>query len=182
MELTRGVCMMALTFFLCLTGYSQTSWSIGDSYSIEFSGKGAEGTFRGLEGVISFDPNDLTSSKFDMSVDPSTISTGNKTKDRHARGGAWFDVARYIIIKFQSEEITKSEEEFVSKGRLVMHGVARRAKIRFKFDQTSDSTAMFVGNMVVSREEHGIDGPLFSFMVGDEFEVDLNVPVIRQNP
>ena len=74
---------------------AQTNYTITDNYSIEFSGSKAEGTLGGLAGAIVFDPTDLEASTFNVEVDINTISTGNKTKDKHARGDSWFDAAMY---------------------------------------------------------------------------------------
>ena len=69
--------------FISLCGHSQQQWQILEEYEISFSTSKAEGTFKGLDGEISFDPENLASSSFDVSVKVSTISTGNDLKDKH---------------------------------------------------------------------------------------------------
>ena len=70
------------------------SWNIDPNYSIKFSSSKAEGSFTGLKGTIEFDKNQLGNAKMDVSVDATTINTGNSLKDKHARGESWFDVTK----------------------------------------------------------------------------------------
>ena len=166
-----------LIITLTTSGFAQTSWKILEDYTIEFSGTGAEGTFHGLEGTIEFDSQDLANSRFDVSVDPASIATGNKTKDKHARGKSWFNVERYIKIKFVSNTITSLEEGYVADGILTLHGVPRETQIAFTFTENAQGKAIFKGTLMVNRQDFEIEGPFISFMVGDEFVVNLVVPV-----
>src|SRR4051794_14811866 len=84
-------------------------WKISDNYSIKFDGGDPSGEFKGLQGTVSFDPNDLASSKFDVSIDVATINTGNGMKNTHAKSAMWFDAEKYPTIKFTSTSITKTD-------------------------------------------------------------------------
>lgn len=170
------VCVLAMTG--CL---AQSNWEISDDYVIEFSGSGAEGSFAGLEGTIVFDPQDLKGSRFDVSIDPATIATGNKTKDKHARGKSWFDVENYLKISFMSDRIRSVNEGYLAEGQLTMHGVDKPALIEFSFESISEREAIFNGTLTVDRQEFGIEGPFMAFMVGDEFEVQIKVNAEKVN-
>ena len=165
---------------LCLSvgsAYAQPRWTIQDNYEISFSGTKAEGTFRGLKGEILFDPENLQASKFNVSIDVSTISTGNKTKDKHARGESWFEAETFPRIYFTSEAFSKkAEEEFEVTGRLKLKGIEKKMAILFRCDRSGDN-ALFTGTMEVNREDFGIEGNFFGFVVGDDFKVTLKVPV-----
>ncbi|MEM6841504.1 MAG: YceI family protein [Bacteroidota bacterium] len=152
------------------------TWSISNDYVVRFSGSGAEGTFRGLHGTIVFDPSAPEQAKFDVSVDATTIDTGNKTKDKHARGDNWFDVEKYPEIKFRSSRITKADEQYQMTGILTLHGTEKEIIFPFTFTE-SGSSGVFEGSFTVDREEFGIEGPFIGFLVGDDFEVSLKVPV-----
>src|SRR3954470_13967120 len=81
-------------------------WKIADNYSIKFDGGDPSGKFKGLKGTVNFDPDDLASSKFDVSIDVATINTGNGMKNTHAKSAQWFDAEKYPVIKFSSTSIT----------------------------------------------------------------------------
>ena len=153
-----------------------TRWTITEDYTVAFSGSGAEGTFRGLTGTIVFDSTNLGQSVFDVAVDARTIATGNDTKDRHARGDSWFDVERYQEIHFTSSRITRTATGYQATGTLRLHGVEREIELPFTFAQQGD-TGTFKGSFTVNRQDYGIEGPFFGFVVGDDFDVTLTVPV-----
>lgn len=154
------------------------TWSISDDYEVRFSGSGAEGTFHGLTGTIEFNPEQPEQARFDVSVDAATIETGNNTKNKHARGDNWFDVEQYPKIKFRSSQVTKAGDQYQMTGTLTLHGVEKEITFPFTFTDNGAS-GLFEGSFTVDREEFGIEGPFISFMVGDDFEVSLKVPVER---
>jgi len=174
-------CMKNLSFvaiilasfsFLAFSSIALTSYEIADGYSVKFDGRGATGFFTGLEGDISFDANNLEASRIDVRVDASTISTGNGTKDKHARSDNWFDVENYPKITFRSDKFEKTATGYNVTGIFEVHGFKKSETIPFTFQDN-----IFVGNLTINRREYGIEGPFYSFTVSDEFEVSLRVPV-----
>ncbi len=155
------------------------AWNISEDYEVRFSGSGADGTFQGLTGTIVFDPTAPEQGRFEVVLDARTIDTGNKTKDKHARGDSWFDVEQYPEIRFRSSKIEPSGDQYQMTGVLTLHGVEKEITFPFTFTQQGDS-GTFNGTFTVDREEFGIEGPFFAFTVGDDFEVNLNVPVSKR--
>ncbi|MEM7110157.1 MAG: YceI family protein [Bacteroidota bacterium] len=155
------------------------TWQITDDYTIKFAGTKAEGTFSGLSGQIMFDPNQLSGSKFDVELDVSTISTGNKTKDKHARGESWFAAEKFPKIHFTSSEIVSLEVGYEAVGELELRGIKKKATISFSYFEEGDK-ATFEGEMKINREDYGIDGNFFAFVVGDEFDVTIQLTADRK--
>lgn len=153
-------------------------WKIDPNYSIKFSGKKVSGTFSGLQGKIIFNSDDLTNSIIDVSVDASTINTGSSTKDKHAKDEDWFDVSKYPSINFSSSSFKKSNNNTIVIGILELHGIKKEVQIPFKFSQSS-SQGFFSGNFKVNRKEFGIKGNFFGFLVGNEIEITLQIPVSK---
>ena len=177
-QLSRSIVIGYLLLLIPFTAMAQapTSWSIQEGYEVQFSGKRANGTFEGLEGKIHFDADQLTASSFEVSVSVSTIDTGNKTKDKHARGKKWFGAEAFPKIYFRSTTIEQTADGFLAKGELQIRGIKKRIDLPFNFTQTGDS-GVFKGTMAVNRKDFDIMGNMFGFMVGDSFEVALTVPV-----
>jgi len=123
--------------------------------------------------TIEFDASDLDASNFDVWVETASISTGNKTKDKHARGGSWLDAEAFPRIGFQSKSFVKTDAGYSVEGQLNIHGVSKTVSIPFTF-----SDNVFSGRLTVVREDYGIEGPfLFGGLVGDEIRVLLRIPV-----
>lgn len=151
-------------------------WSIDSSSNITFSGSSASGSFSEISGNITFDPEDLSTANFDVSVAISSISTGNKTKDKHALNSSWFDEENHPRARFISKVIVKTDDGFRVIGDMMIHGFTMEMRIDFTFSGNTEE-GRFNGAMVINRNEFGINGSFMAFMVGDEFEVNLDVLV-----
>ncbi|MEM9887949.1 MAG: YceI family protein [Bacteroidota bacterium] len=164
--------------FTAFVWTDMANWNIQKDYEVRFEGRGAEGTFSGLEGEVVFDPSNLSASKMDVSVDASSISTGNATKDKHARGESWFHTEKYPKIQFQSKRFSKQGSTYEVVGDLNLRGVKKEITIPFTFKEQAKG-GLFEGNFVINRTDYGIEGPFISFTVAKELEVSLSVPVAQ---
>lgn len=155
------------------TVFKAQNWKINDNYSVKFDGGDPSGEFGGLKGTISFDPNDLASSKFDAAIDVTTINTGNGMKNTHAKSDKWFDADKYPSIRFTSAAITKTSAGYEAKGTLDMHGVQKEITIPFTFDNN-----VFKGSIEVNRLDYNINTaePAHG---SAKFKVIIAVPVVK---
>ena len=165
--LAAAVIMTASAF----TIIKSQNWKISDNYSVKFDGGDPSGEFKGLQGTVIFDPNDLASSKFDATIDVSTINTGNGMKNTHAKSAMWFDAEKYPVIRFTSSAITKTASGYEAQGTLEMHGVQKQVSIPFTFENN-----VFAGSFEVNRLDYNINvaEPAHG---GSKFTVDISVPV-----
>jgi len=164
---------IAIIIASAFTVIKSQDWKIADNYSIKFDGGDPSGEFSGLKGDISFDPNDLTTSKFDVSIDVATINTGNGMKNTHAKSAVWFDAEKYPIIKFTSNVITKTATGYEAKGILNMHGVQKENIIPFTFNNNT-----FTGSFEINRLDYNINTAEPNHG-SSKFKVDINVPVSK---
>jgi len=163
---------IVLIFTSAFTVQSQ-DWKIGEGYSIKFDGGDPSGEFSGLKGTIKFDENNLTASKFDITIDVSTINTGNGMKNTHAKSDKWFNVEKYPTITFTSSTITKTSNGYEAKGILDMHGVKKEITIPFTFVNNT-----FASNFEVNRLDFGIDDGKHPNMV-PSMKLAITVPVTK---
>jgi len=173
--------VLLLFLVACLAGFItfDIGWNIDPNYSVKFAGTRAEGTFSGLAGTVQFDKNDLPHAKMDVTVAVNTIKTGNSTKDKHAKGDSWLDAEKYPQIKFTSSLFVKKAEQYIVTGTLELHGVKKEIQIPFSFSEQGNK-ASFTGSFKVNRKDYGINGNMMGFLVGDDFDVTLNVPVTKK--
>ncbi len=148
-------------------------WKIADSYTVKFDGGDPSGEFRGLKGTISFDPNNLESSKFNTSIDVASINTGNGMKNTHAKSEKWFDAEKYPTISFTSSAISKTATGYEAVGTLDMHGVQKQIAIPFTFANNIFASTFEVNrldyNINTAEPEHG----------SAKFTVSVSVPVTK---
>lgn len=158
------------------TTIKSIDWQIADGYSIKFKGTDVEGIFKTMTGDISFDENDLSASKFSVSVDVSSINTGNGIKNKHAKSDKWLDATKYPSITFISSKISKSTDGYQVDGTLEIHGVKNQIRIPFTFGSNS-----FKGYFNVNRIDYGV-GTMkgMSKKVSNEIFMEISVPVTKK--
>jgi polyisoprenoid-binding protein YceI len=170
-----------LAAFILLTGSAFTfiaaqNWQIADGYNIGFSSDDAGGVFKGFKGSIAFDEQNPAASKFDVTIDASTINTGNGLQNKHARSDEWFDVAKYPQIHFASKGIAKSAGGYQVTGDLTLHGVTKSISFPFDFKKSPTGGA-FTGSFTVNRNDYKLGKP--GGDVGENIKIDLNIPVTK---
>jgi polyisoprenoid-binding protein YceI len=158
------------------TTFNTMQWQITDGYAIKFAGKDAEGKFEKFSGDIVFDEKNLGASKFSVSVDVSSITTGNGMKNKHAKSDKWFDAKQFPTINFTSNKFSKTASGYTVEGTLDLHGVKKTVSIPFAFTNNT-----FVGSFSVNRLDYGV-GTMegMSKKVGNEIKIDLSVPVSKK--
>jgi polyisoprenoid-binding protein YceI len=164
---------LALIVSSAFTFIKSQDWKIADGYSVKFDGGDPSGEFRGMKGTINFDPNDLATSKFDVSIDVATINTGNGMKNTHAKSEKWFDADKYPTIKFTSSAITKTAAGFEAKGTLDMHGVQKEITLPFTFSNNT-----FAGSLEINRLDYNVNVAEPAHGAA-KFKVDISVPVTK---
>ena len=152
------------------------NWKIKEGYVVAFSGTKVEGNFEKISGNISFDENNLSTSKFDFSIEVESIATGNWLKNRHAKGDDWFDAEKYPNITFVSSKFSKTTNGYLVNGILTMHGVSKEIAIPFTF-----SNSIFKGNFSVNRMDYKI-GTMegMSKKVSNEIKLVISIPVSKK--
>jgi polyisoprenoid-binding protein YceI len=151
--------------------------TIKDGYSIKFTSKDPSGIFKEFSGKILFDEADLTSSKFDLAVKVSSISTGNGMMNKKSLSKEWFDAAQFPNIKFVSTKIEKSDKGYSIIGNLTIKGTTKLTKIPTVY-KSNGNDGSFSGVFYVKRSIFKLGSP--SDAVPDVLKVTFNVPVSKK--
>ena len=167
--------LISIALGLLLSNYTLDNYTVEEDYSIKFSTKKAEGTFRGLEGTVNFNPADLASSAMNVSVDVNTIQTGNTKKDDHAKGKKWFGAEEHPKIQFDSRKIERAGQGFKVIGDLTLKGTKREEVIFFTTEKENGAEYLD-GVFSVNRKDYGINGNFFGFTVGKKVDIYLKIP------
>jgi polyisoprenoid-binding protein YceI len=116
-----------------------------------FLDENTKGTLKGLTATIKFDASNPASSSISGSVDVSTISTGNKTRDKHLKSGEYFDLAKYPKISFKSTSITKDGANYKMKGKLKIKNIEKDVEFTFSY-----SDKVFKGKASIYSQDFGV--------------------------
>ncbi len=177
MRLFLSVLMVCL-FYVCtaqrFTAQDDTS-EIG--FEIRNFGVAVQGTIKGLSGSIELDPNMLSSSSFDVTVDAATIDTGIRMRDNHLRKEEYLHVAAFNTIRFVSTKVTSGQsagEGFMT-GRLTIKNKTK--EISFPFSYSADGkSAQFEGEFEINRRDFNVGGS--SMSMSDMLKVMLKVKAV----
>ncbi len=143
-------------------------------FRIKNLGIGVNGSFRGLEGKLEFDPQNLSSSSFVAGIDVNSVNTGIKMRDNHLRSSDYFDVTDFPKIKFVSTKVTASDKEgtYLVFGKLTIKNTTK--DISFPFTTSSESNGIrFKGEIKLNRRDYGVGG--YNISLSDKLTVFLSV-------
>jgi polyisoprenoid-binding protein YceI len=142
------------------------------SFIIKNFGINTRGTINGLKGGINWQPDNLSASSVNVSVDVATINTAITARDKDLQKEAYFNSDKYPSINFTSTQISGSNGTYTITGNLTIKGVTK--VISFPFTVTpSDNGYLFEGKFSINRLDFGVGGN--SMVLGDNVEITLKV-------
>jgi len=171
--LLAGMLLLASAF----TAITSQDWSIDKDFSIKFTSKDPSGIFESFKGTISFDEADLSTAKFDLTIDVNSINMGNNMKNKKSLTSEWFDEAKYKTIKFVSTKFEKTADGYKVTGNMKIKGITKVYTIPMKF-AGSGNTGKFTGTFYLNRIEFGVGEK--SDVVPDKLKIDFVVPVTKK--
>ena len=144
------------------------------SFRIKNAGVFVEGAFDSIQVNQSFDPNDLTTATFSVSIPVSTIDTGIKSRDRHLLKPKYFDIENHQEIVFRSTRVTETESGYKLTGDLSIKSTTRSVDIDFTLESNGD-LSFFKGYLELDRRDYGVGKN--HLILGDLVRITIQVPV-----
>ena len=149
------------------------------------------GSFRGVSGVVKFDPANVAQSAVEASVDMSTVNTGVDARDKHLKSPDFFDTAKFPTMTFKSTGVTKSGDGYKVAGDLTLHGVTKPVVLSLeapgKEQVGMDGKSFhrgFTATTTINRRDFGLtwNGSLKSgdSVLADDVKIELDVEAVRQ--
>jgi polyisoprenoid-binding protein YceI len=177
-----------------IPGYIVGTWDIDPVHShIGFIARHllvskVRGNFTKFEGqiVTAADPLDSSAT---LTVDMSSISTGNETRDNDLRSENFLDVASYPTMTFRSTGVHRSANNLIATGDLTIMGVTRLIELvvevnGFGPDSHGGTRAGFSATGEIYRSDFGITiNPLLptgGAVVSDNIQLVLDVEASLQ--
>jgi polyisoprenoid-binding protein YceI len=149
------------------------------------------GEFSGVSGAVVYDPKDPANSKFEATIDATTIHTRDPQRDAHLKSADFLDVEKYPKITFVSTNITPVDEgEWKVTGNLTIHGVTK--EVTLKVEGPTPETKDPWGNVKIgaaatakiNRKDFGLVWNVGletgGVLVGDEVTIHLEVELAKQ--
>jgi polyisoprenoid-binding protein YceI len=176
-----------------VTDLTAGTWNIDPAHSsVSFVARHlglskVRGSFTGFEGTIVVAENHLDS-KVSVTIDATTVVTGDEKRDAHLRSSDFFDTDTHKQITFESTSVEEDGDDFKVHGTLTIHGTTKPVTLDLEFlgvsaDPWGGTRAGFSASTQVSRKEFGVefDIPLDGggLVVGDRIRIELDVEAVK---
>jgi polyisoprenoid-binding protein YceI len=189
---------LVLTFLLpALASAATSTWVIdADHSSIQFKVKhlmvsNVKGEFKKFSGALTIDDADITRSKVDVTIDATSIDTGNAKRDEHLRSPDFLDVAKNPTLKFVSTKVAKSGDGTLKvTGTLMLHGVSREVVLDVEGptsaikDPWGNTKRGASATTKINRKDFGLTWnkalETGGVVVGDEVAITLEVELLKK--
>ena len=148
--------------------------------SLEFTGTQAGADFKGVfhkfTAAITFAPDALAASHFEVQIDMRSEDSMDKDRDQTIKGSDVFDVAHNPSAHYITKSITKTAGGYTALGSLTLRGVTKDVPIDFQFTQTAGG-AKLEGGARLKRLDFGVgQGEWKSTeMIGDGVKVNFSL-------
>lgn len=173
----------------------RANWEVDPHHSsVEFSVthlriNRIKGSFEEFQANIEFEPDDLTTTVIQASIDASSITTRQPQRDEHLKSEDFFDIEKYPHITFQSIGCTPvSEQQYELTGNLTLHGITKPVTFQTTFggfnkDPRGRERAGFHSTALIDRNEFGLafNSPLETggLIVGNEVKIELYIEALK---
>ena len=170
--------ILSLVLFIAgiLSLNAQQYKPVDDKSEVKFTvknfGLNTSGTLSSLKGIIQFNPSNLSSASFNVSVDVNTINTGINMRDSHLKGKEYFYTEKYSNISFVSTGIKPANDGYIISGQLTIKGISKN--ISFPFTVVAQNGGvLFTGNFSINRKDFNVGGG--SAVLSNNVDVSLKV-------
>ncbi len=107
----------------------------------EYVDEGVKGSVSGVKAQLKLELKDtLSTASITGTADVTTLSTGNKMRDKHLQSADFFDAKKYPEMSFTCDEVIQKGDKHYARGTLKIKDVEKTVKFRIK---TSDDYISF---------------------------------------
>ena len=149
------------------------------------------GRFDAVRGTVDWNHDDPTRSRVSLSIDVTSVSTGNDKRDEHLRSADFFDVEHHPHLTFQSTKIESTERQghYLVHGDLTMRGVTRQVVVELEVLGFADMPGMgvrggFHARTAIDRQDFGVSWSRKldngGVILADEVQIDFPIEVVKK--
>lgn len=148
------------------------------------------GDFKQYEGMIEYDGKEISSLKFDITIDVASIDTKIEKRDEHLRGADFFEAKKFPTIRFVSTAIKNIKgKKFDAVGKLTVKGITKEVTIPMQFNGAAtspwgQSLIGLEGEFEIDRTEYGLTYSKAletgGLVVGKEISIEIQAEAIKQ--
>jgi polyisoprenoid-binding protein YceI len=174
------------------------AWEIDQSHTtIEFSAKHlmvttVKGRFTKFSGKIDIDEANPADSAVDVTIDATSISTGDERRDGHLASPDFLDVAQYPTLSYKSSRVERIDEDSARVyGDLTIRGVSRPVTLEVTREgetknMKGERLMGFSVRTSINRKDWGLNWNVAletgGVLVGDKVNIAIDAEVFEPVP
>lgn len=148
------------------------------------------GEFKGVTGTVNWDAQDVSKSVVEVTIDVTTVNTGEAKRDAHLKSPDFFDAAKFPTMSFKSTKIeTGAPGKLRVTGDLTIRGVTRPVVLEVEGptpaikDPWGNERVALNATGKVNRQDFGVkwnqtmDGG--GVVVGDEVNIIIDAELVK---
>ena len=161
--------------------HSEVEFSI-----LHMSLSNVHGRFGGIGGTIQWNEADITKSSVNITIDATSIDTGEGARDSELKGSSFFDVDKFPTATFVSTGVAKSVNGLIVNGNLSLHGVTKPVVLQVEGPNgpvpgmDHKPHAGFSALATINRRDFGIGSSFPTAIVGDDVKLSIDLEVVKQ--
>jgi polyisoprenoid-binding protein YceI len=171
-------------------------WDLDPAHTgLRFSSRHAmvatvRGGFKAFSGALHFDADQIEKATAEVTIDASSVDTGNDQRDGHLRSGDFLEVEKHPTITFTTTRVEPVDEEtFRLVGDLTIKEISREVAVTVETlglspDPWGNTRAGFEGKAEINRKDWGLEWNVAletgGILVGDKVKLTLDVSAIKR--
>jgi polyisoprenoid-binding protein YceI len=189
----RLLCLLASLALLSPLALAQTSTWVPDKAhsSVDFSIlhmslSKVRGHFGNIGGSVVLNESDITKSTVNVTIDVTTVDTGEPHRDGDLKSAGYFDVSQFPTATFVSTSVDKTATGLTVTGNLTLHGVTKPVTLTVE-GPTGPVNGMdhkphsgFSATTTIKRTDFGIAPRTPAAIVGDDVALTIDLDVAKQ--
>lgn len=129
-------------------------------FSFVQAGANNTGRFGKFTGDIAFAPDNLAASKIDVTIDVTSLDTGDKERDDTLKGPDLFDIKKFPQARFVATKFAPSgAQRFDAQGKLTIRNVTKDLKLPITFQSKMEqgkNVGYMTGRITIRRLDFGV--------------------------
>jgi polyisoprenoid-binding protein YceI len=175
------------------TDLATGTWTVDQSHSsVSFSVRHlmiskVRGSFTAFSGTVTV-PEDRLATVVDVTIDPTSVNTGDAMRDGHLKNNDFFDVEKFPTMQFKSSTVVAKGSSYVLAGNLTVRGVTKPVELDVEFegigtDPYNNTKAGFSATGEINRKDWGVEFNMpmeaGGFVIGDKVKLELDVQLLK---
>jgi polyisoprenoid-binding protein YceI len=146
-------------------------------FTATFQGAPFQGSFAQWHAAIRFDPTHLAGSKFDVTVDITSASTGDADRDGALPGADFFNATKYPQARYVATEFLQAGSHTIARGTLTLRGESRPLDLDVNLTPQANGTALMDVSGTLKRLDYGVGGGEYAdtSVIGNDVTVNAHL-------